>query len=185
MKPADRERRPPSEPADGRGRDRRAPQSPFRWLLAGLLGLAPLLVASSGCSTAARGGPASFASVIVEDHTMEEIGRAAIAVFTSHAYATTLGGPDILVFEKPGGSMDNLLYGGWSPGEVTIRVKVYLTASSATSYLVSCNGFLVRNANDMAIEDEQRLTKLRRGPYQKLLEEMQERLKQPAAASVP
>jgi len=149
-----------------------------------MLGLATCLAfLTGGCSTAARGGPNSFASVVIENHTTDEIRRAAIAVFTSHYYVTAMGGTDMLIFEKSGGSMDNILYGGWSPGEVTIRVKVQISSSGPTSYLVSSQGFMVRNANDLAIEDEQKLSKLRRGPYQKLLEEVRKKVMQPVSTT--
>jgi hypothetical protein len=151
-------------------------------LLAGLLVVGPLLaILSTGCSTAARGGPSNFASVVIDGHTSDEIRRAAIDVFTSHYYTTAMGGTDTLVFEKAGGGMDNLLYGGWSPGEITIRVKVHLSSSGPTSYLVSCQGFMVRDANDPMVEDEQQLSKMRRSPYQKLLEEVREKVSQPAS----
>lgn len=154
------------------------------WLLAALLGLTPLLAfTSTGCSTAARGGPSTFASVVIDGHTRDEISRATMEVFNSHYYITAMGGTEMLMFEKSGGSMDNILYGGWSPGEVTIRVKVHLSSAGATSCLVSCQGYMVRDANDPMVEDEQKLSKLRRGPYQKLLEEVREKVNQPVSTT--
>jgi hypothetical protein len=160
---------PSSRPAGARRR---------RFLATLLLALLPW--SFSGCQTAARGGSSSFASVVIENHTMDEIRKAAIAVFTGHFYHTRVSGPDILVFEKAGSTMDNVLYGGWSP-DVTLRVKLYITSASSVSYQLSAQAFMVREAGDTRIEDEQRLTKLRRGPYQKLLEEIKARLESPAS----
>lgn len=152
-----------------------------RWLRAlALSALAGTLLGLAGCASAARGGPTNFAGVIIENHTTDEIRQAAVDVFTSNYYVTKLSGTDILVFEKMGSGMDNLAYGGWSPNEVSIRVKVYLTPASDIAYIVSCDAFMVRNAGDGVFEDEQRLLKIRRGPYQRLLEEVKSRLEHPA-----
>lgn len=155
---------------------------PGRWLLAVLLGLAPLLLGSAGCRTAAHGEPGTFASVVIDGSSMEEIRRATIDVFTSHDYATVLGGPDILVFEMSGSSMDNILYGGWSSGKISIRAKVYISPAGVTSHVLSCQAFRVHDANDPALEEERKLSKLRGGSYKKLLEEVQEKVNQPELA---
>lgn len=152
--------------------------TPMRFGLTTLVTLVLLgtILGSSGCASAARGGPASFASVVIENHTTDEIRDAAVQVFTSNYYVTKLSGTDILVFEKLGSAMDNLAYGGWAPNEVSLRVKVYLSPAGSTAYLVSCEAFMVRYAGDAVFEDEQRLLKIRRGPYQRLLEDVQARL---------
>lgn len=141
--------------------------------------LGGLIWAATGCKSAATGGPPSFADVVLEGHTQDEIRAAAIKVFTSHFYVTKVSGPDILVFDKSGGTMDNVLYGGWGPGEVTIRVKLYLTTAGSQSYRLAAQAFMVRDVGDTRLEDEQRLSKLRRGPYQKLLNEVKQSLDQP------
>jgi hypothetical protein len=134
----------------------------------------------TGCQSAATGGSHSFASVIIENHTMDEIREVAIAVFSENFYTTKVSGPDILVFEKAGSTMDNVLYGGWGP-DVTLRVKLYISSASSLSYQLTAQAYMVREAGDIRIEDEQRMTKLRRGPYQKLLEQIKARLEAASA----
>ena len=151
------------------------PSSAKRSRLATMALLALLPWSFSGCKSGTTSGSSHFAGIIIANHTMDEIRTAAITVFTEHFYHVKVSGPDILVFEKAGSTMDNVLYGDWGPS-VTLRVKLYITSASSVSYQVTAQAYMVREAGDTRIEDEQRLTKLRRGPYQKLLEEVKARL---------
>ena len=139
-----------------------------------------LLVAASGCQSTHSSTPSTrLASVIIEDRSMAQIESATQGVFQGHAYQAARSGSADFVFEKAGTSMDTLMYGDWTPGAVWVRVKVYLRQlGSPNEILLECDAFMVNNHGDTRFEEEHKLSKMRRGPYQDLLEEVKKRVSQ-------
>ena len=87
-----------------------------------------------------------------------------------------------MVFEKEGSRGDQILYGGVGGaaygGAVTVRVKaeiVDLVGQDARR--LQCTAYMVNDAGDGIFEDSQRLANFRRGPYQKLLDDVAAKLK--------
>ena len=75
--------------------------------------------------------------------------------------------------------MNTLMYGDWTPGKVWVRVKVYLRhLGSPNEILLECDAFMVNNYGDVRFEEEYKLSKMRRGTYQDLLEEVKKRVGQ-------
>ena len=144
-----------------------------------LLGVCVVL-AAAGCHSTHTSTPSTrLASVIVKDRSMAQVESATEAVFQGHAYQAARPGSADLVFEKEGSSMNTLMYGDWTPGKVWVRVKVYLRQLSAPNeILLECDAFMVNNHGDVRFEEEFKLTKMRRGTYQDLLEEVKKRVSQ-------
>ncbi len=155
--------------------DRRPPILPLVACLIAMVGLA----LTAGCASAANGGPSDFASVEISNHTTDEIRQETVAVFTEKGYVAKVAGNTRMVFETMGSFSDNLWYGGWSPGEVSIRVNLNIESSGATAYRVSCQASMVRNSGDSVFEDEQKLLRPRRRPFQDMLDEIKTRVEQP------
>ena len=110
---------------------------------------------------------------------MAQIESATQDVFQGHAYQVTRSRPGEFVFEKQGSSMNTLMYGDWSPGKVWVRVKVYLRELGAPNeILLECDAFMVNNYGDVRFEEEYKLSKMRRGAYQDLLEEVKKKVSQ-------
>lgn len=103
---------------------------------------------------------------------MLEIRRATVEVFERHHYIKTgdTVSPDF-TFEKPGTTMNTFVYGGWI-GTVWVRVKVYIDPQGGPVFLLRCDPFMVGDHGDPFMEEEHRLTKMKRGPYQELLQEV-------------
>ena len=57
-------------------------------------------------------GSASFASVVIKNHTSQEIQAAAVGVFQDDGYTAALTGPGELRFEKEGTRGNDLAYNG-------------------------------------------------------------------------
>jgi hypothetical protein len=70
--------------------------------------------------------------------------------------------------------MDNVAYGGWL-GSVWVRVKVSATPVAETVCRLQCNAYFVQDKGS-ALEEEQKMKHAHRGEYQKLLEEVKQRL---------
>ncbi len=110
---------------------------------------------------------------------MAQIESATQGVFQGHAYQVARSGSADLAFEKEGSSMNTLVYGDWTPGKVWVRVKVYLRQLSAPNeILLECDAFMVNDYGDKRFEEEYRLSKMRRGAYQDLLEEVKTKVSQ-------
>ena len=110
---------------------------------------------------------------------MDQIESATQDVFLGQAYQVARSRPGEFVFEKAGTSMNTLVYGDWTPGKVWVRVKVYLQAlGTPNEVLLDCDAFMVRDHGDVRFEEEQKLSKMRRGPYQELLEAVKEKVSQ-------
>lgn len=132
-----------------------------------------------GCRSPQDGSPSAFASVTIKDHSLLEIQKATVQVFHQHDYAKVeeTVSPDF-TFEKEGTKMNTFIYGGWM-GKVWVRVKVYIEPQDAHVFLLRCDAYMVGDHGDAFVEEEHKLTKMRRGDYQDLLNEIKTSLSPP------
>jgi hypothetical protein len=138
----------------------------------------------AGCNLG-KPASASFASVVIPNQTPDAICKAAAAVFQEDGYQVAALSPDNMVFQKEASRAQSMAYGGIVDthyGSTTVvRVRAQLVSLGANGYRMQCSASMVRNANDSFFEDESRLSNLRSGPYQSLLNKVAKRLKEPAA----
>lgn len=137
---------------------------------AALLALAGGLLISCGCHTTSS--PASFASVVIAGNTPGQIRDAAVEVFIVNGYTVTRNDPDNLVFEKKASRMSNFAYGSWMGDEpVWTRVKAAVVPLGDMKCRLQCRAYLVRDRGG-ATEEEITVSKLHKGQYQKLLDDV-------------
>jgi hypothetical protein len=143
-----------------------------------LLLLAALL--AGGCHLG-KTGSASFASVDIAGKTPQEICTTAGTVFQEDGYRVMSLAPNMLVFQKEGTRGQSLAYNGVVSthygASTVVRVKGELVDLGMGKYRLQCQGYMVRNAGDSFFEDESRLTNIRSGPYQSLLNKVAKKLK--------
>jgi hypothetical protein len=141
-------------------------------------GLGALVIVSilvfSGCRSSS--GSSGFASVEIRGHTTDEIRQTAVAVFREDGYALSSANGSRLVFERNGSSLNRMAYGSYG-NDVMLRVRLETEWVTAGSYRLNCEAWMVRHAGDRILEDEQELARVRRAPFQKLLDETARRLK--------
>jgi hypothetical protein len=149
----------------------------------GLTALASMLLTAflvAGCGLGKPAG-ASFASVIIPGKTPEEICKTTGSVFQADGYKIMALTPSNMIFMKEATRGQSMAYNGvvnTSYGAVTmVRVKAELVDLGNGSQRLQCQASMVRNAGDSFFEDESRLTNLRSGPYQSLLDKVAKRLK--------
>jgi len=164
----------------GRYRDRSALGE---WLRAGLVGVLTSLCALvfSGCSTG-KPASASFASVVITNQSLSTIQDTTMLVFGEAGYKANRVPDGTMVFEREGSNGDQILYGGLGGaaygGTVTIRVRAEIVDLAGTeAHRLQCQAYFVRGAGDGVFEDKSRMANFRRGPYQKLLDEVAAKLK--------
>jgi len=109
---------------------------------------------------------------------MLQVEAATQAVFKENGYLGTRRPTGEFVFEKEGSSMNTFVYGDWSSEKVWVRVKVFLRElTTPQQVLLECDAYMVAGRGDPRFEDEHKLTGMHRGPYQDLLEKVNQRLK--------
>ncbi len=145
-----------------------------RILLLGIL--AGCLIGLAGCESAKQPGSQSHASVQIHSRSSAEIQQTTTAVFREKGYALALATPGEMVFERPGSRSDALKWGGLDGKGVTMRVKIQVT-EYVGSHLLQADAYAVRNSDDAFFQSESRNILLNRRPYQKLLDEVADRLK--------
>jgi len=153
------------------------------WMIALLVGgLAGLLgVLSAGCSTG-QPASASFASVVISNQSLETIHDTTVQVFEEAGFKVKRVPKGSMVFEKEGSRGDQFIYGSVGGaaygGAVTVRVKAEIVdLVDQDAYRLQCTAYMVNDAGEGVFEDSQRLANYRRGPYQKLLDEVAAKLK--------
>jgi len=147
--------------------------STFRVLL---LCVAAVLIA--GCKSPPSGAEGSQAWVYLTNLSPGEITSATKDVFVREGYKVAKERPMEITFERPGSVWDDLEQGGWDVG-VTVRVQAILTPRGDDVYLLHCRASLVRNPGDPVFEDPHSLTRLRRRPFQTLLDQVKTHLAVP------
>lgn len=97
-------------------------------------------------------------------------------VFRENGYMVTRVEPAAMVFEKQGSRTEAFVYGGLLES-VWIRAEVSLMPAGDTAFRLQCRARLFQG-RDMLSEEVKR-ARINPSPYQKLLDEVTERLMQP------
>jgi hypothetical protein len=138
-------------------------------------------LAGAGCSSL-KPAAASFASVTISGKSAGEIRDAAVAVFRENGYQVSASSSG-LTFEKEGSKLNSVsrdgLVGSHYGAVTIIRVRAEVVALGNGAQRLQCQTYMVSGAGDSFFEDEVRLANFRSGPYQKILDEVAKRLKQP------
>jgi hypothetical protein len=141
------------------------------------LALMVLAAVFTGCQSPG-GGKRGLASVTIPHRSAEEIVRAAVTVFRAEGYRDVVATPEDMVFEKTGSGWNTAAYGGWTDAKpVTVRVRAAVDAQPDGANRLWCDAYMVGDAGNALFEEQHKLTGVRRGPYQSLLNRVAEQLK--------
>lgn len=140
-----------------------------------------LLLSGAGCGSLGGAASGTFASVIIENHSLEEIIGATAKVFGAEGYMDGPSRAGQLVFQKDASRATTFsqegLYATQSGARTMNRVRVEIVPlSGGSACRLQCQAYIVRDAGAL-LEDEVRLTSLRSGPYQSLLNKVKKQLK--------
>ena len=146
--------------------------------LTGALFAASLLLLT-GCHTGPASG--SFASITIKGKSPQQIREATAMVFQKDDYRCAMMGEWDMIFQKEGSRGQALAYNGlvntYYGGTTLTRVRLQLVDLGGGEYRLQGQAYVVRNAGDSFFEEEQRLANMRRGPYQRLLNDVEDQLK--------
>jgi hypothetical protein len=140
-----------------------------------------LALLGTGCGSLGGAASGTFASVTIQNHSREEIAGATAKVFGADGYMSGPSRAGQLVFQKDASRATTLsqegLYATQSGARTMNRVRAEIVPlSGGSSYRLQCQAYIVRDAGAL-LEDEVRLTSLRSGPYQSLLNKVKKQLK--------
>lgn len=135
----------------------------------------------SGCASS-KPASASFASVVIPNQSVETIQDTTMLVFGEAGYKANRTSDGRMVFEIEGSRRDQILFGGLGGaqynGAITVRVTAEIVdLMGQDAHRLQCQAFIVRHAGEGIFENITRMTNFRRGPYQKLLDEVAFKLK--------
>jgi hypothetical protein len=134
------------------------------------------LTVGTGCQSADQKA-SNLASVVISGNTPGQIREAAKDVFVKNGYEPARTGPAGLIFEKQGSSMSNFAYGNWmGDAPIWMRVKLNIVPAGEMAYRLQCSAYIIRDRGG-ATEEELPVSKVHKGRYKKLLEEVAQRFK--------
>ena len=140
-----------------------------------LLLLAAIL--AGGC-VSDKPASASFASVIISNHTPEQIRMATDTVFQQNGYQAMGEQNGALVYEREATEREQRQYAGivgWHEGEkvnMRVRVKIEHKDPNSNAYWLTCKAYAVLNPGQGVFESVTALFDFQSGPYQKLLDKV-------------
>ncbi|HSU56239.1 MAG TPA: hypothetical protein VLT36_19425 [Candidatus Dormibacteraeota bacterium] len=106
-----------------------------------------LFAAGCGTTSKSKTGSARVASIIVENHSTEQIAAALTKAFERRGFHVRHR-DDLLMFERPGSVADALLHGDLYGGGVTERVQIYEQVLEEGRILVDCDVLMVQEPDD-------------------------------------
>lgn len=141
----------------------------------------PLAFAGGGCSSFNQPASASFASVTIQNRSVEEIAAATAQVFGAAGYRGGMSGPNQMVFLREASRATTLSRDGivaaQAGAQTLIRVRLEIVPLADGSHRLQGQAFVVTSAGDSFFENEARLSNLRSGPYRSLLNEVAQQLR--------
>ena len=136
----------------------------------------------TACSSTGKPASASFASVVIQNRSLSEIASATTAVFQTEGYTRYGGAADgEMTFEREASKGKQMAYSGlggsYYDEAVNERIRAEIVSLGADSYRLQCKAYIIRSADSAFHQEEVPLSNLRSRPYQKLLNQVAERLK--------
>lgn len=154
-----------------------------RSLKTSLAGLAALAVALTNLlvTSADAANSAGFASVTIKEHTKDEIISATAKVFVADGYQSGKNKSGQMVFDKEASRGTTIARDGIAAAQSGVRtvqrVYVDVVPLEEGSYRLQCKAYMVTGGSDAFFQDEVPLAKVRKGPYQSLLNKVKKELK--------
>ena len=143
--------------------------------------LVALLVAMNGCALwtgkgVLPGRSQGMATIMVTEHTLEEVEAAIHAVFIADRFKLRKSAPRLKVYERDASMMKDLSYGGLVSEGVVERAFLRIHDEGLGVHRVECNVYIVTGSGAAVFEDQTKVLKLFAGQYRRLLRRVARRL---------
>lgn len=108
----------------------------------------------SGCSSIGGGAPSGQSQVVISGHSEGEISMKIQEVFYRHGFSYKGGESGHLIFERAGGTIENVLYGNWQRKDTITRVSVFVTRREQQVYALRARSVVVRDTFGETVDEE-------------------------------
>jgi hypothetical protein len=139
-----------------------------------------ILLNGTGCGTTSGSASASFASVLIQNHTEAEIMAATSQVFAADGYRGGQSGMGQMVFEKEASRGTTLAREGLVAthygAQSFHRVRLETVELPGNQFRLQCKASLISGGSDPFFQNEVPLANFRSGPYQSLLNKVKKQL---------
>lgn len=134
-----------------------------------------VLVTGEGCHSTLKSDPHAFAAVELHGNTPGQIRGAALEVFQTNGFTLAKAAKTGDVYEKKGSTLSNITYGNWTGTPIWVRVRTRLVPIGEAAFELRGEAFFVRG-KDEPVEEELPVSRLRAGQYQKILNQIAQKL---------
>jgi hypothetical protein len=135
------------------------------------------LLSFTGCSSMGGGTPNGQAQVTIKGVLEPQIESKVEDVFFRHGFDFKGAADDHMVFERPGGTMNDVLYGNWQDkGDTTTRVTVYIIPKGDMTYALRARSIAVRHT--FGADSDTELFDVQGARYKAILDKVAKELKQ-------
>lgn len=149
----------------------------FNFGRTGLGLLALLALAVAGCQSYSGPPGKNLALVIINNRSLVAVQSAVTNVFSAHGFTGSRTGDNSFNFTQKGGRMDKMVYGSYVfTDTVTRKLSVTTQPAPDGSIAVTCQAWMDEGEDNPVFDGEHQMTPLRKGPYEKLLKEVQRQL---------
>jgi len=136
-----------------------------------LLGI--LAIAGVGCQQLKPTTPDIVATLSIRNGSLSAVSNAMDAVFAKREYRGGLTARGQYTYQRPGSTMDKLVYGDWIERKVIIKVVVTVREPDPGLISLSCDARLVSAPGDNVFQEDFKVSKSVRKECQEMLNEIQ------------
>lgn len=130
----------------------------------------------SGCKSMGGGMPAGQSQVVVSNVSEAQIETKAEEVFYRHGFEFKGSGNGQMQFERPGGTMGNILYGNWQENDVTTRVTLFIIPRGPMTYALRARSMAVRRS--FGADEDTQLFDIQGGRFSVILRKIAKELRE-------
>jgi hypothetical protein len=156
-----------------------------RWrTAAAAVSLGTWMVSAPGCASGGAGDRHPLAALVVSAPGEVRVRLSAIEVFQGAGYLGKSVYTPEMTFERRAGLGSDILRGGWLDSKTIERVRIQVVEESPARFRIEVRASTVQYPGDRVLEEEFPIR--RSGSYQKLLEQVRQRIAAvPAAPDLP
>ena len=145
-----------------------------------VMGAAFVAAGFSGCQSMGGGTPTGQAQVTVSNVGEAQIEAKTEDVFFRHGFDFKGTGDGHMEFERPGGAVNNVLYGNWQGNDTSTKVTVYIMPKGATTFALRARSMVVRHP--FGGDSDTELFDIQGARYQSILDKIAKELNEESKA---
>jgi len=127
-------------------------------------------------SCAITGTPTGQTQIRIKGYSLALLQQKTGEVFSRDSFMLVQTQPDRMVFERRGGSTEEVFYGDWIKRNTAVRVTVHFIRKGTNDYVLRTDARILRNPNS-SFEDQSDIFDMQALKYHRYLSEVRKELK--------